>query len=408
MQARETKRSEKKREVILDAAISHFNRKGVRGATLTEIAASVGLVTNSVTYYYRKKEDLAAACLIRTIHVLNSLIAKALREATPEQQLRTLWQLYANRLADGVSGTLSSMMSFNDIRALASPQAEEVFEEYNQMFRQLREIFQHLPTGLSRAEQNARTHLLLSTLHAAQDWLLYYEPEDYVRAADRIAGILLSGLGGRGLKWDEITAFVPPQIAEHDPAREAFLRASTRIINDQGYRGASVEKIAGELNVTKGSFYHHIESKDDLIVDCFERSFHVLRSAQDVAFASPGTGMERLISATGTLVGYQLSDNGPILRISAFNALPENLRDEMKDTMERLSRRFSEFVVEGMIDGSMRAMDPNVAAFLLYSMINAVIEVEWWVAGVSSREIADFYATPLFTGIFSGSATPQG
>lgn len=408
MQARETKRSEKKRETILDAAISHFNRKGVRGATLTEIAASVGLVTNSVTYYYRKKEDLAAACLIRTIHVLKSLIAEAQQETTPEQQLRTLWQLYANRLAAGVSGTLSSMMSFNDIRALASPQSESVFEEYNQMFRQLREIFQHLPHQLNRSEQNARTHLLLSTLHAAQDWLQYYEPEDYVRTADRIGDILLRGLGGSGLKWDATEAFVPPQKAEYDPAREAFLRASTRIINDQGYRGASVEKISGELNVTKGSFYHHIESKDDLIVGCFERSFHVLRSAQNTAFGSPGTGMDRLITVTGTLVGYQLSENGPILRISAFNALPENLREEMKHTMERLSRRFSEFVVEGMIDGSIHAMDPNVAAFLLYSMINAVIEVEWWVTGISANEIADFYATPLFTGIFSDTVSPQG
>ena len=77
MAARETKRSEKKRELILDAATRHFNRAGVRGATLTEIAANVGLVTNSVTYYYRKKEDLAAACLLRAIAVMRDLIADA-------------------------------------------------------------------------------------------------------------------------------------------------------------------------------------------------------------------------------------------------------------------------------------------------------------------------------------------
>ncbi|KJS20962.1 MAG: hypothetical protein VR78_00790 [Hoeflea sp. BRH_c9] len=404
MQARETKRSAKKREIILDAAASHFNRKGVRGATLTEIAASVGLVTNSITYYYRKKEDLAAACLVRTIDVVKQLIAEAVLEATPEDRLRTLLRLYANRLAAGASGSLSSIMSFNDIRALASPHAETVFEEYNLMFRQLRELFRDLPHELSRPEQNARTHLLLSILHAAQEWLNYYETEDYLHTAERIGDVVIRGLGGVGLKWDAARDIVLLPEAEGDPARAAFLRASTRLINDQGYRGASVEKISAELNVTKGSFYHHIESKDELIVDCFERSFHVLRSAQNAAFSSPGTGLDRLVSVTGRLIAYQLSADGPLLRISAFNALPENLREEMKHTMERLSRRFSEFVVDGMIDGSIRIMDPAVAAFLLNSMINATIEVEWWVAGASPEEITGFYATPLFTGIFANPA----
>ncbi|MET0351383.1 MAG: TetR/AcrR family transcriptional regulator, partial [Rhizobacter sp.] len=59
--APQTQRYQEKREAILSAAALQFNQHGVKGATLSEIAASVGLVTNSVTYYYRKKEDLASA-----------------------------------------------------------------------------------------------------------------------------------------------------------------------------------------------------------------------------------------------------------------------------------------------------------------------------------------------------------
>ena len=32
--------------------------------TLADVAAKVGLITTSVTYYYRKKDDLAAACFM--------------------------------------------------------------------------------------------------------------------------------------------------------------------------------------------------------------------------------------------------------------------------------------------------------------------------------------------------------
>jgi AcrR family transcriptional regulator len=57
----------------------------------------------------------------------------------------------------------------------------------------------------------------------------------------------------------------------------------TELVNDQGYHGASVDKIAARLNVTKGSFYHHNDTKDDLVASCFERSFTIVRGAQKTA-----------------------------------------------------------------------------------------------------------------------------
>jgi AcrR family transcriptional regulator len=402
MPARETKRSEKKREVILDAATRHFNRTGVRGATLTGIAADVGLVTNSVTYYYRKKEDLAAACLLRAVNALGEIIAQAMKQSTPAARLETLLQIYARRLVASMNGEMPPLMSFNDIRALDNPQAETVFDAYNSMFRQLRELFQAPELAQGRMEQNARTHLLLSLLHATQDWIGRYEVQDYERVAQRIGTILLSGIGGRPVGWQSASALETLFESDEDAPREAFLRVATRLINKQGYRGASVEKIAAELNVTKGSFYHHIDSKDELIVGCFERSFRVIRRAQDSGFAADGNGLDRLTAVTADLIAYQLSDHGPVLRISALNALPETLREKMKITMERLARRYEDFFVDGMADGSMRVMHPGIAAQLLDGMINAVIELEWWTGGASSLDAVSYYATPLFSGIFSG------
>ncbi|MGZ8362699.1 MAG: TetR/AcrR family transcriptional regulator, partial [Caulobacteraceae bacterium] len=46
----QTKRFERKREAILDAAARLFNQKGLKGATLAEVAQRVGLITTSVTY----------------------------------------------------------------------------------------------------------------------------------------------------------------------------------------------------------------------------------------------------------------------------------------------------------------------------------------------------------------------
>ena len=62
--ARSTDRFERKREAILDAATSLMNARGVKGLTLSDAAAAVGLSTTSVTYYFKRKDELAAACML--------------------------------------------------------------------------------------------------------------------------------------------------------------------------------------------------------------------------------------------------------------------------------------------------------------------------------------------------------
>src|SRR3546814_16881626 len=69
-----------------------------------------------------------------------------------------------------------------------------------------------------------------------------------------------------------------------------------------GYRGASVQRIASELNVTKGSFYHHLDAKDDLVIACYKRSFDTIAEAQRLADERGGTHWRRLSSIIATLL----------------------------------------------------------------------------------------------------------
>ena len=100
VQSPQTPRYQVKREAILSAAALLFNEQGVKGATLSGIAGSVGLVTNSVTYYYRKKEDLATACFLRSIAAFDTLADTAAKEISVPARLRAFFRLHAQLLAD--------------------------------------------------------------------------------------------------------------------------------------------------------------------------------------------------------------------------------------------------------------------------------------------------------------------
>jgi len=119
-----------------------------------------------------------------------------------------------------------------------------------------------------------------------------------------------------------------------------------RACERQGYRGASVEQIAARLNLTKGSFYHHYSSKEELVAACFERTFDVIRHTQMLAMERMDSGWDRLSAAARVLVRFQISEQGPLVRTTAWNALPPELRTDSQRRFDRLTEKFSIFIVE--------------------------------------------------------------
>lgn len=401
--ARSTARYEKKREAILDASTKILNRTGVRGLTLGDAAAAVGLSTTSVTYYFKRKEDLAAACLMRGIETLYGFAEEACTEPTPQARLKRLLDLHFDRLRQGASGEAAPLPVLSDLRALNPPRRAQVFEAFMRLFRKVRQVFD-VPelAPLSRGRKTARTHMLLEQLFWAEAWLRRYDPEDYPRLAERVFGILSDGLAQPLSVWapepmdlEEIAGADPQEVS-----RETFLLAATRLINSRGYRGASVELISAELNVTKGSFYHHIDAKDDLVVACFQRTFEVMRRVQRKAMAGPGDQWSRLVNAAAALAEYQISDHGPLLRTSALSAVPERIRGKMVEQSNRVSDRFAAMISDGIAEGSIRPVDPFIAAQMLNATLNAGAELSFWVPGVKQKSAPAIFVRPLLMGIF--------
>lgn len=400
-----------KREALLDAAARLFNEQGVRGATLAGIAGSVGLVTNSITYYYRKKEDLATACFERSIAACEALAVAAAVSPDVDARVMDFLHRYVQFLADMQERRQPTVVTFNDIRALPSPQAEQVFAAYTDMFRRVRALLKGPQTAhLGREDLNARAHVLLSTAHAMRGWIGHCETDEYARVAQRVGDLLLHGLAAPGSQWEAEDGERDWQLtpALEGPS-EAFLRAATILVNEQGYRGASVERISARLNVTKGSFYHHHDNKQDLIAACFDRSFAVVRQALRLAEASAGSGWSRACAAGRALVRFQVSPDGPLLRATATSALPDEAhRASVGLAMNRLVERMANVVVDGMVDGSIRPLDPSIAAQGAIGAINAAAELHRWVPTATPDRVAELYVRPAFEGLLCPAPTPPG
>ena len=396
-----TRRFRAKREAILAAAADAINEQSAKGMTFADVARRVGLNTTSVTYYFKRKEDLAAAAFEHTLDYLLVMLDTAMEAPTPETRVARYLALNMARLARVQRGEERQIAGLSDLRAMDEPVRGRLMAGWREVFRRARGLWGPA-TNRARTDLNgARAHVLMENTFWLPVWATRYDPDQYDRVEARIMDVFRGGLMVDGAQWAPRPVVLPSDSTE---GREAFLLAATRLINELGYRGASVQRIASELNVTKGSFYHHLDAKDDLVIACYQRSFDAISAAQRLADEQGGTHWDRLCAMIATLLEVQFSELGPLLRTTALSGLPLSVRQAMVDRSNRIARRFAGTISDGIAEGTVRAVDPLVASQLLMAFLNAAFDMRKWAWSMPRDRAIALYASTLVFGMFDDRA----
>jgi AcrR family transcriptional regulator len=384
-----------RRDAIIASAIREMNRHGVRGMTLGDVAARLDLVPTGVIYYFRNKEDLAAAAFERSIGRIQELAEVAREHPTERERVKVFIDLFILLQQRIELGEAEPLTVFNDVRALNS---ESVNQAFVALFRTVRSLLDRRETR-TRADLNGRTHLLINALTFVSAWIYTWRVEDYPRIGQRIASILLDGIprGGNvpGVRFLDLQ---PAGEEIDEGSAEHFLRAATQLINDEGYHGASVDRISSKLNVTKGAFYHYNATKDDLVVACFQRTFDVLWRAIDAAEAGGDDGLEIMHSLLQAVVQLQVGP-APLLRTSALTTVPEEIRADLMFRLRQISIRLGSMLCDGIADGSVRPLDTSITAQILTAGINAASELNWWQPGEDPEAGARLFVEAMVRGL---------
>ena len=402
--AAEPSRFERKREVILDAATQLINLRGVKGMTFVEVAQKVNLNTASVTYYFRLKEQLAAAVFESTLTRLEAMMREAAEAPTPRERVARFLELNFELRLRIRRGEARPIAVLSDMRALDDAVRAPLTRHYSTIFRGVRDFFGEARDAAHKALQTARTQALMENVFWLPIWLSRYSVGDYDRARRRLFEVFEHGLAPDGAPWApvelEIGAGEPPL----EPGRLAFLRAATRLISERGYRGASVERIALELKVTKGSFYHHMDAKDDLVLECFERSYERVSQAQRAADTADGSQWLKLSSAIAALLDIQFAGEWPLLRTTALQTLPTEVQPDVVERSNRMALRFAGTLADGVAEGSIRAVDPMIASQAIMATLNAANELQNWATTWPRPQAVALYASTLAFGLFDERA----
>ena len=389
-----------KRDAIMAAAVEVFHESGVSGFTLAAVAKRMDLHPVSLTYYYKKKEDLAAAVLFDTIHRWQGMLDQAEAEPTPAARLTAFIGAYFEERRRVAEGQALRLTPFSEIRLIEGDQQGPLIEAFNSLYIRIGRLMKSdAAPWVGAPRRQALARLMVNFLGFTDTWISAYAPEDYPRVAARLSEMMIGGVAGRGRAWPQapLLTLGSPVALNDEVTRERFLIAATELINSEGYRGASVDKISAQLKVTKGSFYHHNADKDELAVACFQRSFELIDEAKRRALAAP-TGWDRLWLAVSSLAMHQASgEGGRMLRHYALAAVPAPMRRDMLVRFQQIAHSFAGLVSDGVADGSLRPVDPLLTSHVLMVGFNAAMPLGQRKPGDTAGVMED-YVRPLLMG----------
>jgi AcrR family transcriptional regulator len=171
---------------------------------------------------------------------------------------------------------------------------------------------------------------------------------------------------------------------------DELIQITSEVFAEKGFEGASLQDIADGFGILKGSLFHYIQSKDDLLYEIIKG---VYVGAEDSIWAiakDDDTATNRLHRLIIAYVTY-IADHQPSVTVwlHDLNSLEASRRKEIAAFEERDRNRLSDLIAEAQREGSIpEDSDLQILTFALLGAMNWVHR--WYRPGrLSPAEIGD-------------------
>jgi AcrR family transcriptional regulator len=195
-----------------------------------------------------------------------------------------------------------------------------------------------------------------------------------------------------------------PKQTRSENTRLHLVRSAAELFDRNGFAGATLEDVSRSAGVTKGAFYFHFSSKDELGGAIQAEACALLRSAVYRLVGKASPALQAVIDLTHELGGWLA--NEPLVRASFRTARECGHRggpflDFHNDCLSSVETMLITAEQNGELG---KGVDVQHAATLVLSLCTGV-EMVWW-AGIRQGDIRE-HLTTLWTLILPGLAAPD-
>lgn len=182
--------------------------------------------------------------------------------------------------------------------------------------------------------------------------------------------------------------------------KDDILTAAAQIFSQKGFHAASMQDIAEAVNLQKASLYHHVSSKQEILLEILNRALDLLIEDIDRVVSQTLPADEKLRLAMAAYLGAMLEhrDLAAVLLLEHRSLEPKyhELHMVRRDRFERLWR---DMIQEGKNQGLFNCSDPALASRYILGVMNWTIT--WYRSDgvLSPQEIANQFADLFLNGL---------
>lgn len=189
------------------------------------------------------------------------------------------------------------------------------------------------------------------------------------------------------------------RIIRYKEKKNDILKSAASVFTEKGFEKATLDEIADALNLTKGSLYYYIRSKEDMLFQCIMKALEIANEGLIEVIRMdlpPELKLHKAIVShikvltTGFVVGT--------IRQQEL-LLPKRMRDQVIRERDRFEKNFLSLIGEGINVGTFEEAGWKMKG---YAMLGALNWIPRWYSRngeLSPEEIAQIMADYLIKGL---------
>jgi AcrR family transcriptional regulator len=188
--------------------------------------------------------------------------------------------------------------------------------------------------------------------------------------------------------------------------RAEIVQAAAQIFREKGYHATSMQDIADAVHLQKASLYHHIESKQEILLEILNHALDRLTTEISAVVDSDHSPTEKLRLALRayTTILTEDRDLAAVLLLE-YRGLDSKFLARHISRRDQVDRLWRRIIQSGIDTGEFRSVDPAMTSFALLGVQNWMITWFHQNGRLSPIQAADGFTDLFLRGLLHGSGT---
>ncbi len=182
--------------------------------------------------------------------------------------------------------------------------------------------------------------------------------------------------------------------------RSDIIQAATLLFSQKGYYGTSMKDIARAVHLREASLYHHVTSKQEILLNVLDQELDSISSDVYAVADSALSPEEKLRSAMQVYIGRLSQDiNLSTLLLLGYRNLEPRLRAQHIEHRDRFEQVWRHIIREGIKKGIFREVDVSMATFAILGIQNWMVAWYREDGPMKTLELADRFSDFILRGL---------